>query len=327
MNELISVIIPVYNVEKFIEKCLESVINQTYTNLEIIIVNDGSKDNSGVICEQYVKSDSRIKYFEKKNGGLASARNYGLDKASGKYILFLDSDDFMSLNAVEVLLNNLKNSGADVTIGEIVMIKKFDDVKPEIKDCSNIKQYTYDNFSAIENMLYEIQFSSSANRILYKACLFDDVRFPLGKTYEDLFTIYKVLYKCEVITFVDFPVYYYVIRSGSIISNLNPIKNVDFLNAALEIHDFIEKKCPDKVKAADYKLFVASIELFVKYPPQEELSRIDLDKKVYIWNIIKKNRLRVILDRNSLIKYRVLAVVSFLGKNIVTNFYKKVAKR
>lgn len=327
MNELISLIIPVYNVEKFIEKCLVSVINQTYANIEIIIVNDGSKDNSGCICKKYANLDSRIKYFEKENGGLASARNYGLEKASGEYVLFLDSDDFMSLNALEVLLSNLKDTDADVAIGKITMVKEFDEVSPEIKDCCNIKQYTYDNFSAIENMLYEIQFSSSANRILYKSCLFNEIRFPLGKTYEDLFTIYKVLYKCKVITFVDFPVYYYTIRSGSIISNLNPVKNLDFLNAALEIHNFIEKRCPDKIKAADYKIFVASIELFVKYPQEQDLSKIDLNKKNYIWNVIKENRIKVIFDRNSLIKYRILAIVSFLGKNNVTNFYKKFAKR
>lgn len=327
MDNLVSLIIPVYNVEDFLDKCLFSVINQTYSNIEIIIVNDGSTDKSEIICKKYGDLDKRIKYYFKENGGLSSARNYGLEKSQGEYIMFLDSDDFLCLNAVEVLMNYSKKTNSDVSIGKIVLTNEQEEIEPKILDYSNIEYFIYDNISAIENMLYEKQFSSSANRILYKAKLFDGVRFPVGKTYEDMYTVYKLFYKCNIVTYVDFPVYYYLIRYGSIVSNLNPLRNIDFLNASIEIHDFIKEKCPNKVGAADYKMFVSSIELFVKYPAKKSLSNIDSQKRDYIWKTVKEKRFKVLIDRNSSIKYRVLAFFSYFGQRTVTTIYKIFAKR
>ena len=114
-KEMVSIIIPVYNVEKYIVECLESVVNQTYENLEIILVNDGSTDNSKEICLEYAQRDQRIKLYSKENGGLSSARNYGLSKVTGNYVFFLDSDDYLVTDTIENLLNMLINTNADVS--------------------------------------------------------------------------------------------------------------------------------------------------------------------------------------------------------------------
>lgn len=119
----ISIIIPVYNVEKYLENCLEKVLNQTYKNLEIILVDDGSKDNSGKLCDEYAKMDSRIKVIHQKNGGLSMARNSGLDIATGKYIMFVDSDDYYELNSCELLYNEIKEKDADLVIGNYIHTK------------------------------------------------------------------------------------------------------------------------------------------------------------------------------------------------------------
>ncbi len=115
MNPLISVIVPVYNVEKYLDRCVESIVTQTYKNLEIILVDDGSRDNSGIICDNWAKKDSRIKVYHKQNSGAGDTRNYGVEKAIGKYIAFVDSDDVIAENYFEVLYNNLLQNSADIS--------------------------------------------------------------------------------------------------------------------------------------------------------------------------------------------------------------------
>ena len=117
MTEKITVIVPVYNVENYLNKCLDSLINQTYKNLEIIVINDGSTDNSGTICQEYAQKDNRIVYIEKENGGLSDARNAGLDRMTGSYVTFVDSDDWIEQDYVEVLYNKLTEHQADVSVG------------------------------------------------------------------------------------------------------------------------------------------------------------------------------------------------------------------
>ena len=113
-DELISIIVPIYNVEKYLRQCLDSILNQTYQNFECLLINDGSPDNSADICREYVEKDSRFKYFEKENGGLSDARNYGIRQSKGSYITFVDSDDWLEENAVEILMKRAEETGADL---------------------------------------------------------------------------------------------------------------------------------------------------------------------------------------------------------------------
>lgn len=327
MKETVSIIIPVYNVEKFVERCILSVVNQTYKKLEIILVNDGSKDNSAVICHNYEKQDKRIKVYDKENGGISSARNFGLAHANGKYIMFLDSDDMLTLNAVETLLNFIQKTKADMCIGKGITINESDNIKPELMKKSTLAK-SFNKYEAIENALYELNFSMGATMKLYKRNVLNNISFPIGKTFEDLFTLYKVFLNCTKVVYIEFYVYYYVLRTGSIVSNLNPLNNIDFLEAASEIHKFVEEKYPKIIKSADYRVFAAAIELFVKYPKSNvNLTQKNLNNKKEMWKIIKTYRSEVLLSSKCQFKYRILALISYFGQTILRLFYKTFAKR
>ena len=198
----VSIIIPVYNGEKYIQNCIDSVINQTYKNLEIIIVNDGSKDDTLSVLKKY-KTDKRIKIINKENGGLSSARNTGLKYVSGKYLMFLDSDDYLSLDAIEKMISASSVNNSDITICDFLV--EYDD-KTEIKKGLELNQI--DIKSALVS-------SPSACNKIYKINVFN-VAFPLKKYYEDLGTIPIIISNCSKISYVDEALYHYIQRNGSI---------------------------------------------------------------------------------------------------------------
>ena len=326
-KSLVSIIIPVYNVERFVKKSILSAMNQTYKDLEIVIVNDGSTDNSGKICHEIEEKDNRVKVYDKENGGVSSTRNFGIAHATGEYLMFLDGDDLLTPNAVEGLLEYLQREKADICIGKGITVSETADIKSDsIPQKEFIKVFNAQE--AIERALYEKDISFSCNMKLYKKNVFKNVSFPNGRTFEDLATIYKVFLNSQKIVYVNFHMYYYILRTGSIVSSLNPLKNIDFLDAAIEIQNFFREKNSKMLKAANCRTFAAAIELFVKYPNQSsKLSAKNLDNKAKMWNIIKKYRLEILLNKNSQFKYRVLAVVSYFGQTILRLFYNSVAKR
>ena len=189
MTEKITVIVPVYNVEHYLEKCLDSLIDQTYKNLEIIVINDGSTDNSGEICQEYAQKDNRIVYIEKENGGLSDARNVGLDKMTGSYVTFIDSDDWVELDYVEILYKKIIEYQADISVGNYYSYNEDEETYYFHIYGDSYYEKVYDNISIFEN-LYESQEMKSFALIsawgkLYKAKLFDYLRFDKGKLGED----------------------------------------------------------------------------------------------------------------------------------------------
>ena len=223
MQDKISIVIPVYNVEKYLERCLQSVVNQTYQNLEIIVVNDGTKDNSQQIIDFFVEQDSRILPLIKENGGLSDARNYGLDYVTGKYIFFLDSDDYLELNAIELLYQRAIESKAELIIG---YHNRIFENKPSWLE-KNFKYQHHLNLevpqSIFENKEIIVKISNSAWGKLYKSELFlnTDIRYPKGLYYEDLATTFRILATgCKVIDIKE-NIYNYIIRSGSYMTNGN----------------------------------------------------------------------------------------------------------
>lgn len=197
-NELVSVIVPCYNGEKDIGRCLNSIINQTYNNLEIIVVDDGSKDDSKSIIKKYEKKDKRVHYFYKENGGLSSARNYGIDNSKGKYLVFIDSDDYVSNKYVEKLYFSIKENKTSISIC---------DIKREYKDHLSINKMN-------KNIIDCCIFPAAWNK-MYKASLFKKVKFPVGKWYEDLGTTPK-LTLVNNYSIVNESLYNYVQNSSSI---------------------------------------------------------------------------------------------------------------
>lgn len=234
MHRKISVIIPVYKVEKYLKRCVESVVNQTYKNIEIILVNDGSPDKCGEICDEYARIDSRIKVIHKENGGLSSARNSGLDIASGDYIMFVDSDDWISEVSLEQL-NEYIDMDYDIINFKFSFVKE--NSKELIETNNNIKDsYECDLITYIDKL-----FSGELNFFiwnkLYKKNLFDEVRFPEGRNYEDLATIYKLYFNAKSIIVTDYTLYYYWLGNSNSITSNSTVKNMrDYLLSTKEIY-------------------------------------------------------------------------------------------
>ena len=182
-EELISVIVPIYKVEKYLKRCIESIINQTYHNLEIILVDDGSPDKCGEMCEEYSKKDKRIKVIHKENGGLSDARNKGLEIATGKYIGFVDSDDFIDKDMYKVLYNNLKNNNADMSICSIYQFENEEEIVKGYN--KNETVITYNKQEMFNNFYDDLLRNVVAWNKLYKADIFKDIKYPKGKAVEE----------------------------------------------------------------------------------------------------------------------------------------------
>ncbi len=246
-NKIVSVIIPVYNVEKYVEKCIISVLNQTYKNIEIIIVNDGSTDKSEEIILKYVKEDRRIRYISKENGGLSSARNKGIETATGDYICFIDSDDWIAVNFIECLLSRIEQDKSDISICNIKHV-----YSDNIDNNEKIPNYhidineTINNKTALQYLFNGKKYQNHAVNKLYKLNLFKDnnIRFPENRIYEDAFTMYKLLYKAKKISLCNEYLYFYLkTREGSILNTKFNQKRLDLLDAMVEIskEQFIKK--------------------------------------------------------------------------------------
>lgn len=232
-ESLISVIIPVYNVEKYLERCIYSVINQTYANFEVILIDDGSTDRSGQICENFSNNYTNIKTIHKENGGLSSARNMGLDCAHGEYITFVDSDDWIDKDMLKVLHDNCLQYSAD--IASTVFFNAFDDGS-KIKNTCLSGLYVYSNIEALEVFLFNDYLTPCSCGKLWKSSLWKNFRFPEGKLFEDQFTTYLLLDRANRVVFNTNPMYYYFKRVGSIGHNV-------FKKETYQLHFAVNEEC------------------------------------------------------------------------------------
>ena len=235
---LISIIIPAYKVEKYLEKCIESVLNQTYKKLQIILVDDGSPDNCGDICDRYAKMDERIEVIHKENGGLSDARNAGLKVVRGEYIGFVDSDDYVSKEMFENMYNTLISNNADVSICNFYTV--IDD-KNIIKNEDNGIEI-YNKLEILKEVLLDKKIQSYAWNKLYKKELFKDIEYPVGKKYEDIGTTFYILEKCNKVAVSGRPEYYYLTRGDSIVNNNTESTVIDYIKLISDRYDYIDQK-------------------------------------------------------------------------------------
>lgn len=243
MKELISIIIPVYNVEKYLERCITSVITQTYKNLEIILVDDGSPDKSGKICDEYAKKDNRIKVIHKENGGLSDARNVGIDASDGRYLMFVDSDDYISPDMVEVLYERVCMDKSDMALCDFMYVdENYREMAEENKN-SPIKNEIVSRYHALKKLTENGDwYYVAAVKKLYKKKLFDNIRFPKGKLHEDEFTVHYIFDKCNKISCVERPMYFYVQRNFSIMNSAYSVKRLDAAEAYIDRTVFFADK-------------------------------------------------------------------------------------
>ena len=236
-REMISVIVPIYNSEKYLDRCVESVVQQTYSNLEILLVNDGSVDSSGKLCDEWQKKDPRIRVIHKENGGLSDARNAGLDTALGDYIAFLDSDDFLAPDMLQNLLSAVK--AADAKIGICNFLYVDEDSRPlsSRNRTLPIRDEVISGLEAVDRTMMDEEkgwYYVTAWNKLYRKELFSDLRFPFGKIHEDEFIAHYLLGKCDRIVCIRSVGYYYVQRPGSIIHSRNEKTNLHLSEAFLD---------------------------------------------------------------------------------------------
>ena len=231
---MVSVIIPVYNVEEYIERCVQSVIDQTFSDIEIILVDDGSKDNSGAICDRYANEDSRVLVIHKKNGGLSDARNVGIEKSHGEYITFVDGDDCISSDYVSYLFEIINTFNADIAVGQFWINRSTDSPSlPAKNQREHIETLKQDE--ALERLLHG-KISVSATTKLFKRRLFEKVRFPVGKQFEDVGTTYKLIMNSNVIGVGNRYIYSYFMRPSSIVHqsfSLSKLDRVELAHQAL----------------------------------------------------------------------------------------------
>lgn len=235
-NVEISVIIPVYNVEPYLANCLNSVINQTFKNIEIICIDDGSTDNSGAICDAYAQNDNRIKVVHQNNQGLSVARNVGLDLANGKYISFIDSDDYVHPKFLEILCGLCEDNQCLISMCGLI---KTNSLYLQQKDISTYNKHIFHSRNVVLYMLsdIDIEFVVVWNKLYRKEC-FKDLRFPIGKIHEDEFLTHKILLECSSIAYTDEKLYYYVQHSNSIMGKGFNRKFLDSIEARIERKNF-----------------------------------------------------------------------------------------
>ena len=216
-DSLVTVIVPVYNVEKYLCRCVDSIVNQTYKNLEIILVDDGSTDGSSAICDEYANKDSRVRVIHKRNGGVSSARNMGLDICSyNGYLAFVDSDDYLKLNAVATLVVAMETYKSDMLIFNFYIT----DGKQQIP-IETVSGNEYSVGEIKQKLVMDIWLNSVWDKF-YKADIYKDIRFPVGQNFEDAFVMIDVLQKCNKITCINEILYYYSRESnGSLTKSIN----------------------------------------------------------------------------------------------------------
>lgn len=236
---LISIVIPVYNVEKYLSKCLNSIRKQTFKNLDVILIDDGSTDRSGKICENYCKKDSRFRVIHQENRGQAAARNLALDIAKGKYVCFVDSDDYIEETMIEKLYNSITNDNADIAICGYNRVNEMGELTKTFLPFHS--ERILSKQEAVLEVLKDTHLFSFLWDKIFKKELFEDVKFPENKLFEDVATVYKVIQKAEKIKAIPLALYNYVERSSSTIASYSDKRFQDQLESFYGQKKFAKK--------------------------------------------------------------------------------------
>lgn len=254
--ELISIIVPVYNVQKYLNKCIESLVNQTYQNLEIILVDDGSPDNCPAMCDEWAEKDSRIKVIHKENGGLSDARNTGMMVAQGDYIGFVDGDDYINPLMYETLLNAMQKTQCDVASCEFQNFYEEESIKEPMSSDA------YEIFTRKEAMKALIQNTVVRQVVwnkLYRREVMTDIAFPVGKFHEDEFWSYRVIGKANGVAITKYVGYNYLQRRESIMGVRYSPKRLDAIEAKKLRNQYVKENMPELLSEATVDLLFSCL--------------------------------------------------------------------
>lgn len=267
----ISIIVPIYKVEQYLQRCVDSLLKQTYENFELILVDDGSPDSCGDICDEYARQDSRIQVIHKENGGLSDARNAGMDIATGEYIVFVDSDDWVVSDYLESMLEALEETDSDICECQVYRTtgEEYTDIKMEVKP------EVYDTIVALNELIHDGVFRQHVWNKLYRREVVGDIRFPKGKTNEDEFWTYQVFGRARQAVKIDDVLYCYYQRSGSIMGQGYSLKRLHALEAKVERQTYIDKNYPGLSVIARLNLYFSCMyaaQMSLEHMAGEDLS-------------------------------------------------------
>ncbi len=297
MEARISVIVPVYKVEAYLNECIRSILEQTYTNLEVILVDDGSPDHCPQMCEEWADRDSRVNVIHKQNGGLSSARNAGLDICTGDYIAFVDSDDWIMPDMYQSMYDAIKAEAADICACNIISCY------PDRKVTWGGKSYLAGDSETMLGLLYDdAAFPVCAWNKLYKRELWEHFRFPEGKLCEDAFTTYLLLHKADRIVQITDALYCYRIRPESIMTSAFSSKSMDEEEAWRENDKFIQTHYP-RLRRRAHTFYVQSVNVLIHRIKKEQKEQY---RKEYVLlkRIMLKNIFFIVFQSTASMKYR-----------------------
>ncbi len=323
MNPLISVIIPVYNVEKFINSCLDSIINQTYKNLEIILIDDGSTDNSGKICDEYKNQDNRIIVIHKENAGVSVARNTGVEYSSGEYYCFIDSDDSVTDNYIELLYNAITEHDADISCCSFTYLYPDNSTYcPLGKDLDETFICTEKGSDILENMLYgNSNYMPGCVCKLFNRKKTGNILFPAYKIGEDFLAALDYFNNAEKVIYINKPLYFYFQNNESAMHTQNPEKYYDRVLSADLIYDKAVKISPLLKKSAAHYLMEMNMIVLMKLQNSN-----DNEKLSHISSNIKTHRMTVVTDSKARKRIRISAFLSFFGIKFLCKIRNMITK-
>ena len=321
MRPLISVVVPIYNVEKYLNKCIDSIINQSYSNLEIILVDDGSPDRCGQICNEYREKDPRVVVIHKKNGGLSSARNAGIETYKGKYIVFIDSDDFISSTYIEDLYNAVHKYNVDIaTFSWYVDFYDENENQVKLDTSKTVHDAVYQTSEVLKKMFYQ-KIPSGVPHRLFARKIFEEIRFPVGDLFEEMATVYKMyIAGSKKSAIVYGKEYAYRLRPTSIVRMNFSEKKLICVPISQRMYKDILDYNKNLNKSVSSRLFAFNFQIFLQVPGD------DLNNQKLVWNEIKKYRGSVLIDFNKSmrLKNRAAALISLLGMRMSHIIGRKV---
>ena len=316
MDKTVSIIIPVYNVEKYLNRCMESIVKQTYADLQIILVDDGSKDKSGAMCDAWERKDSRITVIHQKNGGLSNARNTGMKHAKGEYLIFVDSDDVAAPEMTEQLIGLIEAEDADISICGVSHIFDENNIRFEKNQTETM---SYDRNSAIKEMWYQKSFLPSAWGKAYKKSLFENLGFTEGILFEDIDIMHELFWRSNKIVYKNQALYGYVHREDSITTAKFSERDCDILKIAEKILKFAKKNNEALIPAAEAYAVTAAFRIYLNVPVENTKFK---SYRIRAEELLCKYGKTVLKDKKVRNKTKYALILYFYCRPFLTMVYK-----
>ncbi|MEH7356562.1 glycosyltransferase family 2 protein [Neobacillus drentensis] len=316
MNPKISIIVPVFNVEPYIHECIKSILNQSFKDFELILVNDGSSDRSGDICDEYSKEDERIFVIHKKNGGQSSARNRGINAAKGDYIGFIDSDDWIHSDMYKILYEKASETEADITACNIVEYQKDG---TERLFCYDNTDHLYDRNAAMNEIYLNERLTYSPCNKIYKRELFNGIRFKEGYILEDMDFAYKIIHQSNKIYYTGQALYYYRYNDNSTLRKTFSKKRLDEYQVRKDMYSFYLEHYPNQANEVYAEWFLKGLELYINV---EKYFRNEKNQYKYLIAADRKRLKSLVLKKDYSRKKKILLSIGLISPHLLTKVYR-----